>query len=104
MPKSKARKPKTHTARPAPRTMREVSRQTPGELLEQLALSTAQRVLEGLKVLEHLAIDFPDTEGINEARLAYKVASLSLVELVQDLNGDIPFRELVAREEQEQES
>jgi len=57
-----------------------------------LTHSTAERVLEGLLLLEKLAKDYPELPHLYETRVAYEVASLALIEAWDVQQGRVPQR------------
>lgn len=73
-------------------TTRRVAPATPQELLGELTHSTATRVMEGLKVLEKFAKDYPHVKGLATTMLNYEVAALALVEALDEQNGLTPKR------------
>jgi hypothetical protein len=88
---TKRKKPRGNPAA-GPRTPKMIQPATPQELLGQLTHSTAVRVMEGLKVLEKFAKDYPHVQGLATTMLNYEVAALALVEALDEQNGLTPKR------------
>jgi hypothetical protein len=67
---------------------------TPEGVLAALTESAAEGVMNWFKALEGFRKDFPDTRGVDETQLAFRVAALALIEGLDIQQGRTPITQL----------
>lgn len=89
-----SRKRKTSGGNPAkrPAAAAPATPSSPAGVMSGLTYSTAERVLEGLRLLDKLAADYPDLPHLHDTRVAYETASLALIEALDAMHDRTPYR------------